>query len=66
MAERPTRLLGITEAAARLGVHPKTLRAWVDKELVPAVRLPSGYRRFTEAQIEAIKEQMGLGGKAAA
>jgi excisionase family DNA binding protein len=66
MAERPTKLLGISEAAARLGVHPKTLRAWVDKDLVPAVRLPSGYRRFTPEQIEEIKERMGLEGNAAA
>jgi excisionase family DNA binding protein len=66
MAERPAKLLGIAEAAARLGVHPKTLRAWVDKDLVPAVRLPSGYRRFTADQIEEIKAKMGLEGNAAA
>jgi excisionase family DNA binding protein len=65
MADQDTHLLGITEAAKQLGVHPKTLRSWVDKGLVPAVKLPSGYRRFTAEQIEDIKEQMGLG-KAAA
>lgn len=41
-----------------LGVHPNTLRAWVDRGLVPAVRLPSGYRRFTPEQIEAIRAGM--------
>jgi excisionase family DNA binding protein len=66
MVEQPGRLLGIAEAAAQLGVHPKTLRRWVDKDLVPAVRLPSGYRRFTPEQVEAIKAQMGLEAKRAA
>ena len=66
MPRQPAKLLGIAEAAALLGVHPKTLRAWVDKDLVPAVRLPSGYRRFTPEQIEEIKQQMGLEGNAAA
>ncbi len=66
MPERQAKLLGITEAAALIGVHPKTLRAWVDKDLVPAVRLPSGYRRFTPEQVETIRRQMGLEGNAAA
>jgi excisionase family DNA binding protein len=65
MAESDGRLLGISEAAKQLGVHPKTLRAWVDKGQVPAVKLPSGYRRFTLEQLAAIKEQLGMG-KAAA
>lgn len=60
------KLLPITRAAQMLGVHPNTLRSWADKDLVPCVRLPSGYRRFTEEQIEQIREDMGLTGKAAA
>jgi excisionase family DNA binding protein len=59
------RLLTISQAAARIGVHPNTLRAWVDKGLVPATRLPSGYRRFSAEQVEQIKRQMAQG-KAAA
>ncbi|HET8630747.1 MAG TPA: MerR family transcriptional regulator [Thermomicrobiales bacterium] len=54
------RLLTISQAAARLGVHPNTLRAWADKGLVPHVKLPSGYRRFTVAEIERVRQQMGL------
>jgi excisionase family DNA binding protein len=61
MAESDARLLGITEAAKQLGIHPKTQRAWVDKGHVPAVKLPSGYRRFTPEQIAAIKDQLGMG-----
>lgn len=60
-----TKMLTISQAAAELGVHPNTLRAWVDKGLVPATKLPSGYRRFTPEQIESIKRGM-LGGKRAA
>jgi putative resolvase len=59
------RLLTISQAARELGVHPNTLRAWVDRSLVEATRLPSGYRRFTPEQVEAIKRSM-LTGKAAA
>ena len=66
MPEDATRLLGITAAARALGIHPNTLRAWVDKGLVPSVRLPSGYRRFTPEQILEIRQKMGLEGNAAA
>jgi len=60
MAEtpKPTRMIGVSQAAAELGVSPNTLRAWVDKGLVPAVRLPSGARRFTREQLDDIKAQM--------
>lgn len=55
---KKTNLIRIAEAAALIGVHPNTLRAWADKGLVPVTRLPSGYRRFTTEQIEQIREQM--------
>ncbi len=67
MAEQ--RLLTISQAAARLGVHQNTLRTWADKGLVAHVKLPSGYRRFTVAEIERLRQEMGLEaaeGKAAA
>ena len=66
MPDDSLKLLTISQAAARLGVHQNTLRTWVDKGLVPATRLPSGYRRFTLAQLEEIKGRMGLEGNAAA
>lgn len=61
MAESESKLIPIARAAAMLGVHPNTLRAWVDRGLVPATRLPSGYRRFTSAQIEEIRASMVSG-----
>ena len=54
------RLLTISQAATRLGVHPNTLRKWADKGLVPTVKLPSGYRRFTTAEVERMRRAMGL------
>ena len=55
-----TRLLSITQAADRLGIHYQTLRSWADKGLVPVVRLPSGYRRFDSGEIERVRREMGL------
>jgi excisionase family DNA binding protein len=52
------KLLTISEAALELGVHSNTLRGWADRGLVPAVRLPSGHRRFEPEQIERIKREM--------
>jgi DNA-binding transcriptional MerR regulator len=71
VAESEFKLIPISRAAAMLGVHPNTLRSWVDRGLVPATRLPSGYRRFTLAQIQEIRARMASGtrpeqGKAAA
>jgi excisionase family DNA binding protein len=66
MSEQPTRLLTVSQAAARLGVHQDTLRAWADKGLVPVIRTPTGYRRFDPGEIERVREEMGISGKAAA
>lgn len=52
--------LTIAEAAALLGVHVNTLRRWADAGLVPVTRLPSGYRRWTRAQVEEIKRRMDV------
>lgn len=38
--DRP--LLTIVQAAARLGLHPQSLRSMVHRGQVPVVRLPSG------------------------
>ena len=50
----------IGRAARLLGVHPNTLRNWTDRGLVPHLRLPSGYRRFTLSQIDEIRRKMGI------
>lgn len=53
-------LVGITEAARLLGVHPNTLRNWADRGLVRAIKLPSGHRRFALAEIERVRRDMGM------
>ena len=53
-------LLSISQAAARLSISVQTLRAYADRGLVPVVRLPSGYRRFEPAAIEAVLREMGM------
>lgn len=54
------KMITLTDAAKQLGVAPNTLRSWTDKGLVPCVRLPSGYRRFTRTMLEQIRVNMGL------
>jgi DNA-binding transcriptional MerR regulator len=57
-AEATMALLTISQAAAEVGVNPKTLRSWADKGLVPVTMLPSGYRRWSPEQIAEIKRRM--------
>ena len=54
------KLLSISEAAARLGVHQQTLRSWADRGLIGVIRLPSGYRRFHPDEVERKRREMGF------
>lgn len=51
MSNQP--LLRRTEAAAILGVHPKTLDANARDGLIAFVTLPSGQRRYRRQDVEA-------------
>lgn len=51
-------IVGISEAANRLGVHQNTLRKWADDGIIPSLRLPSGHRRFEVDELERFKEAM--------
>lgn len=51
-------LVGISEAARRLGVHHNTLRKWADEGTIRALRLPSGHRRFDVAELERFRDAM--------
>ncbi len=53
-------LLKITDAAKRLGISQGTLRGYADKGLVPVVKLPSGHRRFRAADVQRLREVMGI------
>ena len=61
--ERQREMVGITEAARVLGVHPNTLRKWTDDGIVPHMRLPSGYRRYRIAELERFRASMESGGE---
>ena len=52
------RLLGVREAARRLGVHENTLRRWESAGLIRAVKLPTGVRRFREEDVERLHDDM--------
>lgn len=57
-------LVGVVEAARRLGINPSTLWRWTDRGLVtPSAHLLGGHRRrgrllFTEARVEEIRALM--------
>ena len=51
-------LLGVREAARRLGVHENTLRRWEQSGLIRAVKLPTGVRRFRAEDVERLYEEM--------
>lgn len=52
------KIVGISAAAQRLGVHINTLRKWADDGTVPVLRMPSGHRRFEVAELERFKQAM--------
>jgi excisionase family DNA binding protein len=48
-------LLRVSEAAHELGVHENTIRNWVEKGILKAVRLPSGHRRLDPAEVDNLR-----------
>ena len=47
----------IAEAAKLLGVHPSTLRRWDKKGILPpSIRTLTGERRYTEADLDAVRK----------
>lgn len=52
-----THWMTLSDASALLGVHPITLRAWVDAGLVRAFRTPGGHRRFRQSELVEFLEQ---------
>ena len=54
-------LLGVREAARRLGIHENTLRRWEQTGLIRAVKLPTGVRRFRAEDVERLYEEMHRG-----
>jgi excisionase family DNA binding protein len=48
-------LVRVSEAARELNVHENTIRNWIDKGILKAVRLPSGHRRIDAAELENLR-----------
>ncbi len=54
--------LTLGKASALLGVHPTTLRSWVNAGLVHAFLTPGGHRRFELAELRAFLERRRANG----
>lgn len=52
----PAKVYDLTpaQAAAVLGLHPDTLRRWADKGRVPCWTTPTGQRRFSREDLDAL------------
>ena len=59
MADEKT--LSASEAAAYLGVHVKTIRAWADRGWVRSIRWPNGWRRFRRSDLDDMRRRMEAG-----
>lgn len=52
---KPTsEMLSRVQAAARLGVSVRTIENYIDQELLPAYKLPTGVRRFRVEDVDAL------------
>src|SRR5512133_1926524 len=48
--------LSTSDLARAVGIHPNTVRRYVDRGILPPVeRSPSGYRRFTQRHLEDLR-----------
>jgi transcriptional regulator with XRE-family HTH domain len=57
----PPLYINIGEAARLIGISSSTLRAWERRGLIAADRSPAGYRRFTLADIERLRQMKRAG-----
>jgi excisionase family DNA binding protein len=52
--------LNVKETAARLGVHPNTVRAWVKEGVLKSARVPgSRFHRFDARDVERLHQERG-------
>jgi len=49
--------LSLAQAAARLGIHPTTLRRWANQGQIPVSLTPGGHRRFRRGDLETLAIQ---------
>lgn len=56
--DEPTRLLTVSEVADLFGVSPKTVSRWAREGRIASVRTLGGHRRFREAQVRELLDQI--------
>ncbi len=56
LAQVESNWLTLSKASRLLGIHPTTLRTWVDAGMVHAFLTPGGHRRFRESELRAFLE----------
>ena len=54
-AQKDGRMLTISEAAAELGVTPRTLQRWEEAGLIRSERTLGGHRRYPIQEIERVQ-----------
>jgi len=54
------KMLTVGEAAAYLGLHPKTIRNWSDKGLLPSTKWPNKWRMFKRRDLDEMRAKLGL------
>jgi len=63
MGTERSRLQTVDEVAARLGVTPRTLRAWIAAGRIVAVRLSVRCLRIEEGEVERFLAERRVGGR---
>lgn len=48
----------IRAIARRIGVHENTVRNWIDRGILPALRLPTGARRVASEDVEKLEARI--------
>ncbi|MDP6495378.1 MAG: helix-turn-helix domain-containing protein [Dehalococcoidia bacterium] len=56
------RLLSVSEAARRCGFEKETLRRWIGSGKLAFVKLPNGYYRIREEDLESLLRPMASKG----
>lgn len=57
-SEMSTIHIPIRSVAKRLSVHENTIRNWIDRGILHAVRLPTGTRRVPAKEVERLEAEM--------
>ena len=57
MTEQIERMLRLGEVEVRLGVSRWTLYDWIKANTINAIRLPSGYFRIPESEVQRILQE---------